>query len=406
MTMKSTSRRALTTRKIATTKPPKDTPLELPDGVVGGLCLRITPNGVKGFILSTRIDGKLRRKSLGRFPVLTLAQARIEASKLKDGTAAWGNSTDDGHLKSHGEVTFGDVAREYVNRECSKLARGWEVERIIARELLPKWRDRPMAELRRRDAVLRFDALVDAGKPAAAIRLHEIARRMGRWAVRRDLVDTSPFSDIDAPADKVMRDRVLTPDEIREVWKAAGIEGYPFGSAYRMLLLTGQRKSEVGEMMWPEINLDNKTWTIPATRTKNKKPMIVPLSDMTLALIEGLPEFTQGDFVFTTMRGARPISGWTKAKNRMDDLSGVSGWINHDLRRTLRTGLSELGVPRIVAERVLNHAERDRLADIYDRYGYAAEKRDALDRWASRVREIVTPPPENVVKLPRGKRRA
>lgn len=404
--MKSTSRRALTTRKVATTKPPKDTPLELPDGVVGGLCLRVTPNGVKGFILSTRINGKLRRKSLGRFPVLTLAQARIEASKLKDGTAAWGNSTDDGPLKSHGEVTFGDVAREYVKRECSKLARGWEVERIIARELLPKWRDRPMAELRRRDAVLRFDALVDAGKPAAAHRLFEIVRRLGRWAVRRDLVEINPFGDMDPPSVKVMRDRVLSPSEIKAVWEATVSAGFPFGPAVRMLLLTGQRLSEVGGMTRQEIDLGSKVWTIPAARTKSGRAMTVPLSDLAATTLKELPTFTQGDFVFTTTRGERPISGWSKAKSRLDEKAKVTGWRLHDLRRTLRTGLSELGVPRIVAERVLNHAERDKLAETYDRYDYADEKRAALDRWAARIREIVTPPPENVVKLPRGKRGA
>ncbi len=107
----------------------------------------------------------------------------------------------------------------------------------------------------------------------------------------------------------------------------------------------------------------------------------------------------EGDHVFTTTSGRRPVSGFSKMKARTDQLSGVAGWRLHDLRRTARTGLAELGIPQIVVEKVLNHAERNQLVQTYDRHHYAGEKRDALDLWANRLREIVEPPSANVVRL-------
>ncbi len=120
---------------------------------------------------------------------------------------------------------------------------------------------------------------------------------------------------------------------------------------------------------------------------------------LALKILDDLPRFTEGDYVFTTTSGQRPVSGFSRMKTRAANLSGVTGWRLHDLRRTARTGLAEIGIPEIIAEMVMNHAPRNALAKIYNRHEYAAEKRDALERWALRLREITEPPPENVVKL-------
>ena len=160
-------------------------------------------------------------------------------------------------------------------------------------------------------------------------------------------------------------------------------------------------------MKWPEIDRANALWVIPGLRTKSGREMEVPLSSLALEILDALPQFASDDeitadgaaFVFTTTSGRRPVSGFSKMKARTDDLSDVTDWRLHDLRRTARTGLAELGVPQIVAEKVLNHAERNVLVRTYDRHEYAAEKAAALERWSSRLREITEPPPENVVKL-------
>ena len=385
-------------------KAPKGKREERFDAGAPGLCLRVTDKGIKSWSVYYRLNGKHQRMTLGAWPAIGVAEARERAREIKD-QAKLGvdpkavKQTEEQTAQEEARGTFGAVAENYIKRECPRLKRGWEIERIIRRELMPAWRDRLFADLRKRDAVHITDELVDAGKPAAAHRLFEIIRRIGRWAARRDEIDFNPFADMDPPAPKVMRDRFLAPDEIKAVWETWDKMGYPFGPLGQLLLATAQRLNEVARMQWTEIDQDKAVWTIPAERTKSGRDMEVPLSSLALDILKALPRFTEGGHVFTTTSGRRPVSGFSKMKSRTDDLSDVTGWRLHDLRRTARTGLAELGVPEIIAEKVLNHAERNVLAKIYNRHDYASEKKDALERWARRLHEILEPPPENVVRL-------
>ena len=223
---------------------------------------------------------------------------------------------------------------------------------------------------------------------------------------------------MDPPVSKVMRDRVLKAEEIESIWNAWDAMDYPFGALGKMLLVTAQRLNEVAQIQRPEIDRVKALWTIPSSRTKSGREAGVPLSSLALEILDSLPEFTEGGFVFTTTSGRRPVSGFSKMKARTDRLvldaareaaedpesiEPLPPWRFHDLRRTARTGLAKLGVPQIVAEKVLNHAERNVLVRTYDRHEYADEKRDALERWAASLRAIIEPPPDNVVALPAGK---
>ncbi len=374
------------------------------DAAAPGLSLRVTEKGGKSWSVYYRLGGVHKRETIGPWPEIGVARARDRAREIKklaksdvDPKAA--REAGEAAAKAGALITFGSIAEQYIERECPRLRRGWEVERIIRRELMPAWCNQPIAELRKRDAIQLTDALVDAGKPAASHRLFEIIRRIGRWAARRDQIDFNPFADMDPPAPKVMRDRVLKREEIKAVWIAWDVMGYPFGPLGKLLLTTAQRLSEVAGMGWSEIDRDNKVWLVPAARTKSGRETEVALSSLALEIIDSLPRFTEGDFVFTTRGGRRPVSGFSKMKARTDALSDVTAWRLHDLRRSARTGLAEIGIPEIIAEKVLNHAERNVLARTYNRYEYAAEKRDALERWAMRLREIIEPVPENVVRL-------
>ena len=416
------------------------------DAGVPGLCLRVTDRGVKTWAVYYKFPGINRkgepallnqRLTIGQWPGVGVAKARAEARVVKDRAKASVNPKGAREAEKAGAGdeaadTFGAIAEEYIKIEClerklkndkvlpPKLKRGWEVESIIRRELMPHWQNRPFAEFRKRDAIKLTEALVDDGRPGAAHRLHEIIRRIGRWAARRDRIDLNPFADMDPPVDIVVRDRYLKPDEIKAVWQVWDVMGYPFGPLSKLLLATAQRLREVAHMQWPEIDYDNALWIIPADRTKSKsgREMEVPLSSLALEILDTLPRFTEGNYVFTTTSGENPVSGFSKSKSRTDALileaareqadengqdpesvKPMPPWRTHDLRRTARTGLAELGVPQIVAEKVLNHAERNVLVKTYDRHEYAIEKRDALERWANRLREITEPPPENVVKL-------
>jgi integrase len=149
-----------------------------------------------------------------------------------------------------------------------------------------------------------------------------------------------------------------------------------------MLLLTGQRRNEVARARWCEFDLSNRLWTIPAERYKSKVTHVVPLSDAMMELLEQLPRWSwTGDFLFSTTGGRLPIGGFSKSKRRLDTAMGVEGFVLHDLRRTVRTRLSELRIPEHVAEMVIGHSKRG-LARVYDQHRYIEEMRAALKAWA------------------------
>jgi integrase len=206
---------------------------------------------------------------------------------------------------------------------------------------------------------------------------------------------------------KVFRSRILREDELRAFWRAARRLSYPYGPLLQMLALTGQRKSEVAEARWSEIDLDRKLWTIPAGRMKADAAHVVPLSDEVIAILRALPRFRRGDYLFSTTFGMKPVNGFSKAKQRADKrmLRGLQAiartrnetppaalepWVIHDIRRTMRTGLSALPVPDIVRELVIAHTKPG-LHRVYDQHAYLDEKRRALDLWAARLRETVEP---------------
>ncbi len=252
---------------------PKGKRIERFDAGAPGLALRVTERGVKSWSVYYRLNGKHRRATIGTYPDIGVAEARERAGEIKkqakQGVDPKVAANAEKAAVQAGAQTFGAIAEKYIKRECPGMRRGWEVERIIRRELMPGWRDRPIADLRKRDAIQLTDALIDAGKPAAALRLFGITRRIGRWASRRDEIDFNPFADMDPPVVKVMRDRVLKPEEIEPVWSAWSAMGYPFGPLGKLLLTTAQRRNEVARMEWSEIDRENKVWLVPATRTKS-----------------------------------------------------------------------------------------------------------------------------------------
>jgi integrase len=203
---------------------------------------------------------------------------------------------------------------------------------------------------------------------------------------------------------KLARQRILNEDEIRALWAATETLGYPYGPLYRVLLVTGQRKSEVSEARWNEFDLDKRLWTIPADRMKSDAAHEVPLSAEAITILKDLPTFRNPNYLFSTTFGAKPVNSFSKAKDCLDremlkHLPARSAdWVTHDIRRTMRTGLSALPVPDLVRELVIAHTKPG-LHKVYDQHSYRQEKREALDLWAARLREIIQLPPQNVVHL-------
>ena len=184
------------------------------------------------------------------------------------------------------------------------------------------------------------------------------------------------------------RDRVISDDEVQSVWEASGKLGYPFGRIVQMLLLTGQRKSEVAKMRWSDVDLDEKVWRLRRDQTKADRAQDVPLSPMAIDLLKSLPHLNDSDYLFTA-NGKKPFNGFSKAKARLDKLSRTNGWRLHDLRRTVGTNMAEhLGISVFTVARVLNHAEGG-VTKIYARASYLKEKRVALEKWSEHLRKLL-----------------
>lgn len=436
------ARKVLTDRAVEAIKPPQDKDrIEHWDAALPGLGLRVTRNGVKSWVLLHRVNGKLERLTIGRYPAVGLAAARelgraavqkaakgisaaAEKRQGRDERKAAAALTSDGWPRD----SFGTLAERYIRQDLKGLRRGWEVERIVRRELLPHWGNRPLAELRRRDAIERIDALVDAGKPQAADRLHQIIKRIGNFAVEKDVLEVNPFSSLASPLrEKVKRDRVLAEAEVRALWAAWNRMG-AFGAHQRLLLLLGQRRDEVAGMRWGDLDLDGKVWTLPRELTKVDRAHVVPLTDRAVSIIrsmmvaadDGELKPFNATYVFSTAPDGNSISGHSKAKSRADRLAArwlagksldavddeegepieaLPDWRLHDLRRTAATWMAELGVSNLVVGRVLNHAPAGITATVYNRYEYLDEKRDALERLDRKVMSVVNPAPANVVRL-------
>jgi integrase len=207
-----------------------------------------------------------------------------------------------------------------------------------------------------------------------------------------------------APKAEESRDRVLTDDEIRWLWNAAEMQGFPFGPMTQLLLLTGQRRSEVAGMRLAELSVRNRMWHLPKGRTKNGEAHDVPLADQVIAILQQLPKIAGGDGFAFTSTGVTPVSGFSRAKASLDlliadvaaketpkEVRRVEPWIFHDLRRTCASGMASLGVAPHVIEAVLNHKSGTikGVAAVYNRHQYTAEKQQALQAWARRVSEIV-----------------
>jgi integrase len=407
------ARTALTALMVQKFKPPKFGRLEKYDGLVPGFGVRITDKGAKSWIFLYLSPAKNRRRRFTLGPVLStsgeLERARKRAIELRQmvrtglDPAEAEKATEtmqERNEKLAAANRFRSVVELYDKRDLQANRRGWEVKRIIERELLPHWGDKPIATITRAEVLERLEALIDAGKPQAANRLFEVIRRLFNWAYDRGTLglDRSPCDRMKLPADKVIRQRILNEDEIEAVWGAFEHMEYPSGSMLKLLLITGQRREEVAGMRWAEINMKSKLWTIPPERCKSARPHVVPLSSLAIETLDPLPRFEAGDFVFSTTDGERPVSAFSQCKSDADSLSGVADWRIHDLRRTVRTELARLRVPEIAAERIINHAPRG-LARVYDQYDYLDEKREGLEKWAVRLRNIIEPMPENVVAL-------
>jgi integrase len=278
------------------------------------------------------------------------------------------------------------IATAFIERHAKPNLRSWrDYEQMLQHHVLPTWGARPITEIRRSDVTVLLDALEHNRSGNLADHVLRIVRKMFNWHAARDESFSSPLVSgmTRTSATARARDRVLSDAEIRALWAALEQIPYPFGPFVKLLLLTAQRRDEVAQMRWSEI--EGSLWTMPKERYKTGRSNTVPLTGAVQEILTAIRR-TSG-FVFTTT-GRTPISGFSNAKEILDRTSGVAAWRFHDLRRTARSLMSRAGVASDIAERVLGHAILG-VAGVYDRHSYIAEKRDALAKLAMIIANIV-----------------
>ena len=276
---------------------------------------------------------------------------------------------------------------------------------MLNHDVLPKWGNRRIQDITRRDVIELLDGLTDRGLGIGANRSFALVRKLFNWAVERDIIAETPCKGIRPPVSEVSRDRLLSDDEIKAFWKATEAIGYPFGPLFRLLLLTGQRLGEVAEMSASELRPDERMWTIPKERAKNNSVHDVPLSDAALAVLEALPRIAgTRRFLFTTTTETA-VSGFSKSKEGLDRIMApTTPWRLHDLRRTVASGMARLGINLPVIEKVLNHTSGSfaGIVGVYQRHSFADEKRQALEAWGRFVTALVEDrPAKNIIELRR-----
>ena len=403
-----------------------------------GLLARVLPSGLVQFSVRYRFQGRQRRLMLGEYSAVGLADARKRARKAL-------SAVDDGRdpaaerqaAKAQRTDTVETLAAEYLKLHARKFKRSAdEDDRILGVDVLPFWRHRSVRELTRRDVRTLIERKADDA-PVMANRVLAVVRKMLNFAVDHDWIDANPAARVQKPAPETSRDRVLTHDEIRRLWRvlshfpttaerpapgrrrAHGDKDDPLcpvspwlAAAFKVRLLTAQRGGEVARMRWSDLELERTKekgtivsgwWTIPGEFTKNGEPHRVPITADVAALIEGRqPENdkARGVYVFSFDGDTAAIDRSKKASAALARALGID-FRGHDLRRTAATGMAEAGIPREHIAHVLNHVEGGaRATRVYDRYNRDAEKRIALEAWERRLRAILTEQPKGGAVVP------
>jgi integrase len=397
-----------------------------------GLAVRVTASGGRTFLCQYTLHGHKWRVPLGACSAIALSKARQAAAAIMGDVAKGRNpaaerkdaATAERARRTRNRLTLRVLIDDWNRLHLAGRRPSYATEAVRALHCAFADRlDDAAEDLDRAGVVRALDALArrrrrKEGDRVGAIRGAAMTGRTaayGRaafaWAVKRSMVPVNPFTDLPVAKNIAKRERVLSDQEIAEIWRAACEATSPYGSILRMLILTGQRRGEVAGMAWDEISGDLATWTLPGARTKNGAAHTVPLSVPARELLGVLlPDdkrrSASGGLVLPGALGTA-FAGWSKAKRALDKaiaevrakaagssnaaLAVLAPWSVHDLRRTVATGMQRLGVRLEVTEAVLNHISGSRggIAGVYQRHDWATEKRAALDAWAAHLRSVV-----------------
>jgi integrase len=362
------------------------------DAGLPGFGVKVTPKGKKVFIVIYRTGGagsRLRKYTIGPYGRITLAMARAHAQKIfaarLDGRDPAAEKTDSKRRLVVDRVD--GLVETFIVERLASLRSGPRVASRLRNDVTPRWGTKSIHEIKRRDIM---DLVSEVGQrgPGANRNIAKILKTFFRWCVGRAVLDFSPVEGLSLRTADRVRDRALDDSELAAVIVTGRQMPDPFGAILEVLALTGQRREEVAQMAWSEIDGAARRWHIPSQRTKNAKAHLVHLSDPVWAIIGSRPQ--HGKLVFATPSG-KNFQSFNRAKSDLDHLSGVKDWRIHDLRRTVVTGMARLGVPPHVADKILNHQSGtiSGVAAVYQKHEFLAERKVALEQWGRHVSDVI-----------------
>jgi integrase len=375
------------------------------DDDMPGFGVRLRAGGKAVWIIQYRVGVQQRRETLGDIRKIDLKAAR-KAAKARFAAVTLGSdpAADKAAAKVKSKRTLGAVIEQYLTFKADKLRPKSLHE--TTRYLRKSWKPLhgvPIHKVERGDVAVHLRRIASESGGISANRAQTALSSMYTWAMKEGLTDSNPVIATNRQADEEPRGRVLTDAELAKIWNALPTSDY--GRVVKLLVLTGQRREEIGGLRWSEVDLDKRLISLPKERTKNKFPHDIPLSDSAVDILSECKR-RDGDYVFGTT-GKRPFCGYALGKRTLDKAirPALAPWRIHDLRRTCTTGMAEkVGVQPHIVEAVLNHVSGHKagVAGIYNKAVYAKEKREALTLWADYVRSIVEGTKRKVVPLRSG----
>jgi integrase len=373
------------------------------DESLPGFGIRLRAGGKRSWIVQYRSGPQQRRLSLGTVETIDAADARKRA-RAALARAQLGQDPQAEKAAARApripELTLEDLIERYLAIAKRKLKASTYAGVVL--HLRKHWKPLHSQEVRnlgRRHVSAEIGRIAESSGLYGANRSRAALSALFAWAIGEGLANANPVVGTNKAIDEVARDRVLSPAELHLVWQHAGSGDY--GAIVRLLILTGQRREEVGGMLWNEIDLDAALWSIDAGRTKNALPHDVPLAPAAVAILRGLKQRKDRSLVFGASAG--PFQGWSNAKMALDERVAATmpvrkskkeeskPWRLHDIRRTVATRLGDLGVQPHIVEAVLNHISGSKagVAGIYNKAAYAVEKRAALTLWGGHVAQLL-----------------
>lgn len=348
------SAKRFTDRWVETIKP--DTVhREYGDAAAPGLILRVASSGRKDWRLTYTFDGKRQRPTIGTYPRMSLGDAREFRDDVLKAAKRGIDLLASVSRESRAVYAFDKVAEQFIAAHVRRKSKDPDnAIGILRREFVAVWGTRDIRQIKRADVHAVLDAIVERGHPIAANRALSRISKLFRWAVSREIVETSPCFAIEKPSPEQSSDRVLTADELVKLWQAADRLGYPYGNWFKLLALTVQRRSFVAGIRWDALDGDLWSFANKDTSGAGNNILVLPLPRLAMNVIRSCPRTTSA-FVFPSSRLVTHFTTYGDAKEELDRASGVTGWTFHDLRRTVSTHMIPLGVGEVVVERILHH---------------------------------------------------